>query len=337
MHTSMNCANRSKGMAVCLGGLFLIICFLASVFAANSAVSTDALVDALLGNEADASAALILYQVRIPRALAAVFCGSGLAVSGLLLQSGLGNALAAPGVMGVNAGAGLFVLLAGILFPLSAAGREGMAFAGALIATLIVYLISRKAGLSRSTLILSGVAVSSLMTAGINAIITIRPEAVADKVAFNLGGLQNVSVRQLIFAVPVIILGLIVALLLSGGIDLFALGDETAHGLGLNVRLYRFLTIICAAVLAAAAVSVCGLLGFVGLIIPNLIRMRVPGSCRYQIIMCTLWGSGFLLLCDTLSRLLFFPYELPAGLLLSFLGAPFFIYMLTRRKRRLNL
>ncbi len=337
MHTSMTFARQNKGRMLAAGGLVLVICFAMSVFAGNSAVSSGELLDALTGKGTNPSAALILFQVRIPRALAAVFCGAGLAAAGLLLQSGLGNALAAPGVMGVNAGAGLFVLLAGLIFPMSAAAREGMAFAGALISTMIVYLISKKAGLSRSTLILSGVAVSSLMTAGINAIITIRPEAVADKVAFNLGGLQNVSVSQLIFSVPVILMGLAGGLLLSGGIDLFALGDETAHGLGLNVRRCRFLTIVCAAVLAAAAVSVCGLLGFVGLIIPNLIRMISPGSCRYQIAMCTLWGSAFLLLCDTLSRLLFFPYELPAGLLLSFLGAPFFIYMLTRRKRRLKL
>lgn len=337
MHTSMTFVRQNKGRMLAAGGLVLVICFVMSVFAGNSAVSSGELLDALTGKGTNPSAALILFQVRIPRALAAVFCGAGLAAAGLLLQSGLGNALAAPGVMGVNAGAGLFVLLAGLIFPMSAAAREGMAFAGALISTMIVYLISKKAGLSRSTLILSGVAVSSLMTAGINAIITIRPEAVADKVAFNLGGLQNVSVSQLIFSVPVILMGLAGGLLLSGGIDLFALGDETAHGLGLNVRRCRFLTIVCAAVLAAAAVSVCGLLGFVGLIIPNLIRMISPGSCRYQIAMCTLWGSAFLLLCDTLSRLLFFPYELPAGLLLSFLGAPFFIYMLTRRKRRLKL
>lgn len=337
MHTSMTFARQNKGRMLAAGGLVLVICFAMSVFAGNSAVSSGELLDALTGKGTNPSAALILFQVRIPRALAAVFCGAGLAAAGLLLQSGLGNALAAPGVMGVNAGAGLFVLLAGLIFPMSAAAREGMAFAGALISTMIVYLISKMAGLSRSTLILSGVAVSSLMTAGINAIITIRPEAVADKVAFNLGGLQNVSVSQLIFSVPVILMGLAGGLLLSGGIDLFALGDETAHGLGLNVRRCRFLTIVCAAVLAAAAVSVCGLLGFVGLIIPNLIRMISPGSCRYQIAMCTLWGSAFLLLCDTLSRLLFFPYELPAGLLLSFLGAPFFIYMLTRRKRRLKL
>lgn len=337
MHTSMTFARQNKGRMLAAGGLVLVICFAMSVFAGNSAVSSGELLDALTAKGTNPSAALILFQVRIPRALAAVFCGAGLAAAGLLLQSGLGNALAAPGVMGVNAGAGLFVMLAGLIFPMSAAAREGMAFAGALISTMIVYLISKKAGLSRSTLILSGVAVSSLMTAGINAIITIRPEAVADKVAFNLGGLQNVSVSQLIFSVPVTLMGLAGGLLLSGGIDLFALGDETAHGLGLNVRRCRFLTIVCAAVLAAAAVSVCGLLGFVGLIIPNLIRMISPGSCRYQIAMCTLWGSAFLLLCDTLSRLLFFPYELPAGLLLSFLGAPFFIYMLTRRKRRLKL
>ncbi|MBQ8974871.1 MAG: iron ABC transporter permease, partial [Oscillospiraceae bacterium] len=292
---------------------------------------------AVLTGGGSATARIILYQVRLPRAAAAVLCGGALSVAGLLLQSALGNALASPGVMGINSGGGLFALISALIFPWSALSRTALAFAGAMCSALVVYFISKKAGVSRSTLILSGVAVSALMSAGVNIVITVYPETVADKTAFSLGGLQNVSMSQLVISAPVVVAAAVLAYLLCPGIDMFPLGDETAHGLGLNVKLYRLGAVMCSAMLSAAAVSVCGLMGFVGLIVPNLIRMAFPANGRWRVTYCLLFGGGFLLFCDTLSRLLFFPYELPTGLILSVLGAPFFIWMLTRRKRRLNL
>ena len=127
--------------------------------------------------------------------------------------------------------------------------------------------------------------------------------------------------------------GLGAALLLAPGLDLLALGDETAIGLGLDVRRHRVVAIVCAATLAAAAVSVCGMLGFVGLMVPNLVRMAVRCGLRWGLPLCAIWGAVLLVTCDLLARVLFFPYELPAGLLLSLLGAPFFIMLLMRRRR----
>ena len=220
--------------------------------------------------------------------------------------------------------AGLFALLASLVFPYSVAFRTAFAFTGAILAVLIVYLISTKAGVSRTTLILAGVAVSSLMSAGVDIIITLHPEIIADKVAFSLGGFQNLNLRQLYFALPVIVVAVAVLLLLSGGIDLFALGDEVAFGLGLNIKLYRLLAILC------------GLLGFVGLIIPNFIRMMGKNKTRVNISLCVIFGSDFLMFCDLISRLLFYPYELPVGLFLSCLGCPFFIWMLISKKKHLS-
>lgn len=312
------------------GAAVLLAAFLLSVLIGNSAVSTSDLV------HGTGAGAVILRQVRLPRAFAAILCGTALSVSGLLLQTALNNVLCSPGVLGINSGAGLFVLLAGLFFPYQTFVRQGFAFVGALLAAAFVYLISRKAGTARTTLILAGVAVSSLFSAGINTVITVRPEAVADKTAFSLGGLSGVSTSHLITATPVITAGILIAFLLSNGLDLLSLGDDTAGGLGLNVRRCRLFALFAAMVLSAAAVSICGLLGFVGLLVPNLLRMSGSRKTSVTVTACILWGSSFLLLCDTASRYLFFPYELPVGLLLSFLGTPFFVYVLIKRRRKLS-
>ena len=330
MSTSLTSSGSRAGLL--LGMAVLPVCFLLSVFAPNAAVSSRELWNALLGGAQGTPAELILFGIRIPRAIAAVSCGAGLSVSGLLLQESLNNRLASPGVVGVNAGAGLFVLAASLIEPHNILMKGGAAFLGAICAVTLVYLIARKAGPTRSMVILAGVAVSSLMSAFSQAIISFWPETVTDKVAFSLGGLKGIDTGQLAVSLALTGAALIGAMLLSGGIDLFPLGDEAAEGLGLNVKKYRMLAILLAAVLAGSAVSLCGLLSFVGLMIPNLIRIAFGQSCGNSILLCCLWGSSFLLLCDVIARNLFYPYELPAGLLLSCLGAPFFIWLLIRRK-----
>lgn len=291
----------------------------------------------LSGDEIAASAKIILLKIRLPRTIGAIFCGAALSVAGLILQTSLNNTLASPGIIGVNAGAGLLVLITSLFFPFSTSIRTIGAFAGALFSVLTVYFISEKAGISKTTLILAGVAVSSLMNAGIDVVITLHPEIVADKVSFNLGGLQNLNPSSMYFALPLILLSFVLLYLLAGGIDLFSLGDDLAYGLGLNVRAYRLGAIILSGLLAASAVSVCGLLGFVGLIIPNFIRLLGKNKCRTNISLCLLFGADFLMLCDLISRLLFYPYELPVGLFLSCLGSPFFIWMLISRRKKLSL
>ncbi len=332
MSTFSSCLKNN--LPVLTGVLVLILCFAFSVFGQSGAVTSSELWATFIGNGGDRAAQIILFDIRLPRTIACILCGSALSVAGLLLQEALSNSLASPGIMGINSGAGFFVLLASILLPRAYMLRNIAAFAGAMCAGLLVFGISRRAGTSKSMIILAGVAVSTLMTAGINTVITFFPEAVADKVSFSLGGLSGVDAGQLPFPAAIIIVGLIAAWALSGGIELFAIGDEAAAGLGLAVGRHRILTMICAALLGAAAVSLCGLLGFIGLIVPNIFRMFLKCRVSKLIILCVLWGSSFLLFCDTLMRTLFYPYELPAGLLMSLLGTPFFIFILMRRGRQ---
>lgn len=332
--------NISFSLLVSVGCALFLVFFMLALFAGTKGLTFGeglaAAREGIFGEGMERGAQTILLQLRLPRACAAVLCGAALSVSGLLLQLSLNNTLASPGIIGVNAGAGLFVLFLSLFFPYAALVRSTSAFLGALCAVFIVYLISGRAGITRTTLVLSGVAVSSLMTAGIDILITLHPEIVVDKIAFSLGGFQNLSLASLRIASPVILLSLVGAFLLSGGIDLFQLGDETAFGLGLNVRLCRAAAIAVSGILAGAAVSVCGLMGFVGLLIPNFIRMVSRNKTKRSVILCALLGADFLLFCDLLSRILFFPYELPVGLFLSCLGSPFFIWMLISKKKRLS-
>ena len=304
---------------------------LISLLSGNGAVTSGELVQAMTPGGGTGAARIILFQIRLPRTAACILCGSSLSVGGLLLQEALSNPLASPGIMGINSGAGFFVLLSGILLPHAYAFRNAAAFAGALLSVLLVFLISKKAGMSRSVIVLSGVAVSSMMTAASNTVITLRPESVSDKVGFSMGSLAGIDVGRLPLPAFLILAGLIGAFCLGPGIELFALGDEAAQGLGLAVDRHRKLTVACAALLSAAAVCLCGLLGFVGLIIPNMLRMSENIAIRKKILACILWGSTLVLFCDTLMRTLFYPYELPAGLLLSLIGTPFFIFVLMRR------
>ena len=304
---------------------------LASLLAGNGAVTSAELLQTLFGVGGSKATQIILYQIRMPRTAACLLCGSSLSVAGLLLQEALSNPLASPGIMGINSGAGLFVLLSGICFPHLYSVRNAAAFVGALFSALLVFLIARKAGMSKSVIVLSGVAVSSMMTAASNTVITLRPESVSDKVGFSMGSLAGVDLQRLPLPALLIFAGLAAAFCLSPGIELFTIGDEAAQGLGLAAARHRKLTVACAALLSSAAVCLCGLLGFVGLIVPNMLRFSVQYSVRKKILACIVWGSTLLLFCDTLMRTLFYPYELPAGLLLSLIGTPFFILVLIRR------
>ena len=330
-HTGMSWNFWKNNRIIAAGIPVLTAGILLSLFSGNGAVTSKELIGVLTGQGETGAAGIILYQIRLPRTAACLLCGSSLSVSGLLLQEALSNPLASPGIMGINSGAGFFVLLSGILLPHVYAFRNAAAFAGALLSALLVFLISKKAGMSKSVIVLSGVAVSSMMTAASNTVITLRPESVSDKAGFSMGSLAGIDPGRLPIPAVLILIGLTGAFCLGPGIELFAIGDEAAQGLGLAVDRHRKLTVACAALLAAAAVCLCGLLGFVGLIIPNILRLSEGFSVRKKILGCILWGSILVLFCDTLMRTLFYPYELPAGLLLSLIGTPFFIFILMRR------
>lgn len=332
MPTSTASSRNRKLYLFALGPLLAGVVL--SLFGPSGEITPVRFFEAMLRPDSGSPESLIFWSLRIPRTLAVLLCGAALSAAGLLLQRTLHNDLASPGILGINAGAGFFALLSGLLFPGLLLARGLLAFAGALGAVAFVLLLSHRIGSSKSSILLLGIAISTMMTALSNGVVTAFPETVPDKVAFSMGGFHAVSGRQIIFSACAAIPALILCLFLHRGIGMLALGDEACFGLGLDPRKMRAVTLSCASVLAAAAVSICGLLGFVGLIVPNCVRLMGVRTVRSQLCLSIVCGSGFLILCDSLIRLLFYPFELPVGLLLSALGAPFFIFLLARRRRR---
>ena len=322
----------TKRSAAALGAL-LAAALLLSVGCGSQWYTPARLWQALCAADAADPVWRILYFVRLPRTAAAVLAGAALGVAGALIQSVLNNAMASPNVIGVNAGAGLGALLAASLVPGAAALLPGAAFAGALAAALFIWMLAAVAGLSRTTLILAGVTVSSILTACMNTLKLLFPDVAVGSMAFLLGTLSGVTTAQVQRALPWLAAGFVLAALLAADLNVLQLGEDMAAGLGLPVARVRFAALLRAALLAGAAVSFAGLVGFVGLLAPHIARRLVGGDNRRLLPVTALASADLMLLCDVAARVLFAPFELPVGVLLSLVGGPFFLFLLLRRKR----
>ena len=285
-----------------------------------------------LGLGAAALTPVIFRFVRLPRTLGCLLSGAALAVSGAVIQGVLSNKLASPSIIGVNAGAGLAVTVCCAFGALSGWAIAGSAFLGALIAVLLIVFTAEKAGASRTTVILGGVAVNAFLNALSEALSTLIPEAGMLAGDFRVGGFSAVSYVRLLPAGVLILLALAAVFSLHNELDVLTMGEETAQSLGMHVKAMRSLLLILAALLAGAAVSFSGLLGFVGLLVPHSMRKLAGSESRSLLPLCALGGAGFVTICDTAARILFAPYELPVGILMSVLGGPFFLGLLLKRK-----
>lgn len=274
----------------------------------------------------------IFRYARLPRTAACLMAGAGLATAGAVIQGVLANRLASPGIIGVNAGAGLGVTVCCAFGAVYGWAVAGAAFLGALLAVLTVAFAAQKVSASRSAVILGGVAVNSFLTAVSEGIITLIPEVGAFTADFRTGGFSGVSSSRLLPAGIMIIVGLAAVFSLANELDLLSMGEETAQGLGLSAKKMRTVFLALAALLAGASVSFAGLLGFVGLIVPNIARKLVGGENRLLLPLSAVFGAMLVTLCDCAARTLFAPYEIPTGIVLSAIGAPFFIMLLLRHK-----
>ncbi len=319
--------------------IFLIILVIAAILSltfGTVTITPAQLLEIINGKDRASTVYRIFMYVRLPRTVAAMLAGSALAVSGAMIQSVLNNALASPNIIGVNSGAGFATMLCMVLFPAQTWLLPPAAFVGAFITALAVSTIAMKINASKITIILTGVAIGSILTAGINTIKEFFPDVMVGSNSFMVGGLSYVTDESLKFAGVYIIIGLIVSILFRSEMNVLSLGEDSAHSLGMNVKAYRFLLLMIAAVLAGAAVSFAGLLGFVGLIVPHGVRVFVGEDNKTVIPSCILVGAIFVTVCDLLARLAFAPFELPVGIVMSFLGGPFFIWLLLTKRRHIN-
>lgn len=316
----------------CFGGaiLFLLIAVVLSICLGSARITFSELLQVLkngIGN-IETPAARIVWYARVPRTAACMLSGAALAVSGAVIQGVLTNKLASPGIIGVNAGAGLAVTLCCAFGAFSGWVIAGAAFGGAVAAVLLVAFTAQKIGASRTTIILGGVAVNACLNAASEAISILVPDAGMQAADFRVGGFSNVVYARLLPAGVLILLGLLILFTLTNELDVISLGEDTAQGLGMPVKKMRTLFLTLSALLAGAAVSFSGLLGFVGLIIPHVGRRLLSNENGKLLPFCAIAGAGFVTLCDQLARTLFSPYEIPVGILMSCIGGPFFLFLL---------
>ena len=287
--------------------------------------------DIIRGNTATPEARILIY-VRLPRVLATFVCGMALAVSGAVIQNVLANRLASPSIIGVNAGAALAVTISSAFGIIGGWRLSIFSFLGAFLTVMLVSIGAKKWGASRGTVILLGVALNALLGAVSDTVTTFVPDVSVMSNDFKIGDFSSVTYLRVIPAAILIFAAVIILQTFSNELDVLTLGDEGARGLGLNTTVARMLFLLLAALLAGAAVSVCGLLSFVGLLVPHAVRRIATSESKHLIPLCAIFGAAFVTLCDTLARVVFAPYELPVGIIMAFLGAPFFIFILIKGK-----
>lgn len=279
----------------------------------------------------------IVLDVRLPRIIAAGLVGAALAYSGTSYQGVFRNPLADPFLLGVASGAGFGAAIA-IVSPLpSSAYGFGwvpvFAFAGAIATVSLVYAAARSApGSQGTTLILAGVALSAVLSAGISFMLLTGGERAQPILSFIFGGFNTASWERVAAALPYIVVGAIVVALHSRVMNVLQLDREQAAQLGVNVTRSTLIILAGASLMAAAAVSVAGIIGFVGLIVPHSARMIVGWDHRRLLPVAALGGASFLIAADLASRTLLAPQEIPVGVLTAMLGGPFFLYLLRTRR-----
>jgi iron complex transport system permease protein len=286
--------------------------------------------------------AAIVLQIRLPRILAGVLVGAALAAAGVLYQGVFKNPMADSYVLGVSAGAAVgasLSILSGIGFVfLGLRLVQVAAFLGAVSAMFLVYNISRVGSrVPVATLLLCGIAVNFFLFAVVGLLEVIASDELHSIVFWLVGGFSNVLWRDIWAILPFILIGIIAAYFYARDLNLLAMGEETAHHLGVNVEKSKQILLVLASLTTAAAVSVCGLVGFVGLMIPHLTRLIIGPDHRILLPTSTIIGAIFLVICDDLARVVATPFastlELPVGIITMLFGAPFFIILFKKKKQ----
>ncbi|NWG01341.1 MAG: iron chelate uptake ABC transporter family permease subunit [Syntrophaceae bacterium] len=284
------------------------------------------------GNETERT---IVLSLRLPRAILAGVVGAGLSVAGATFQALLKNPLADPYILGVSSGAAVGTIIA-ILLGLSASslGLPLASFLGALLTILVVFYFGRQDGrIHPNTLLLAGVIIGSFLSALIMFFISVsQKEELRTIIFWLMGDFSFANARSILIILPYILLGISLLLLRSRHLNLILSGEENAVQLGVEVEKLKLISYLCASLMTAASVSVCGLIGFVGLIIPHSVRLIFGPDHRLLIPSAALIGASFLIASDTFARTILAPTELPVGVITAAFGGPFFIYLLRTRK-----
>ena len=278
----------------------------------------------------------IIMNIRAPRVLMALLTGSGLAISGVTFQGLFKNPMGDPFVLGVSSGAALGATI-GLIFNLEKGNYiliTLLAFGGAIVTLILVYNVARVGNkMPIEILLLSGIAISFLCNSLISLIMILKKEAMDKIIYWTLGSLNTSSYKQILLIAPIVVLGSLFIYRRYKDLNILSMGEEDAYSLGVEVEKVKKELIIISSLIVATLVSVTGIIGFVGLIIPHIARMIVGSNHRELIPFSFILGALFLVVCDTISRTIIAPGELPVGAVTALLGAPYFMYLLWKKKR----
>ena len=315
----------SVAIACAVATLVLVLVAMASLALGSRSIAPDVVWDALVRGGASQDAQVVT-QLRVPRTIAALMIGGALGVAGSIMQAMTRNPLADPGVLGINAGAAFVVVsVTAVSGVVTRAGTLGASFVGAGVAAALVFAMSGRGGGSRSRLALAGIAVSAALASLTQAVLAANQFAFNEFRYWASGSLEGVDMGSVVAAGIVIVCGGVLAALISSALGVLAIGEDTAVSLGVRVRLIRALGILAVTALAGGATALGGPLTFVGLAVPLMVR-RIVGAKQGAI---AIWSmvAGAVWVCnaDIASRLVLAPSEVPVGVVVALIGAPFFI------------
>ncbi len=327
--------------------LLLAACILFSMCAGSAGIPVLDAVYAVLGgiplvnrffpcNDLSPVTITIIRLIRLPRIFLALLTGGALAMCGAVMQNIFRNPLADPHILGVSSGAALgatIAIVSGITINAFGLGTISLfAFAGSIITIILVCgMTSIGSGFSSTVILLGGTAVSTLFSSLISLIMTLNHNNIEQVYMWTLGSFNTADMTSVTYLAIVCLIVFIIIMIYSDQLDLMAMDEDTARNLGVNTQVLRLILIIAVSVLIAVCVSVSGIIGFVGLIIPHCVRRITTGKCRILIPACFLFGASFLLISDTIARTIIMPSELPVGVVTAIIGAPYFIYMIRRK------
>ncbi len=315
--------------------ILLAISALISVAVGSAGYSLSEIIKAVFSSETSATKTIVI-NLRMPRVIIAVLVGASLSAAGALLQSVMKNPLADPGTIGVSAGAGTAATTILLLFPHMTSAVPLFAFGGACLACCLIYTMAWKDGVDPTRIILSGVAINSVLGAYNALLQMLNSDSLEGVLAFMNGSLSGRSWYHVKLVVAYSAVGLILALLCIKSANALQLGDEMAKSLGVKVSGSRILLSAVAAFLAASTVSVAGMIGFVGLVVPHIARLVVGSDYKAMLPVSMVLGSVVLLLADTIGRVIVPGMEIPVGIIMSVCGGPFFLYMLRKRGKSIG-
>jgi len=337
-------SNKRKALVISVSLVILFVAVLVSISLGTFRMSLGEVIDVLFfgrtyvdGPFGPVNAHNIVFDLRLPRVLCAAFIGAALAIAGAALQGLFRNPMASPSVIGISNGAAFGACLAMVFGFSVASGALAipvMAFIFAFITLFLVYFMARtRLGVPITMLLLSGIAIGAFFSGLVSLMQYVAPEQQLGGVVFWLmGSIAQCGWAQFQIIIIPILVGSMVLIFFSKDLNLLSLGDDQAKSLGVNVERTRIIMLCATALVVAGAVSVSGIIGFVGLIVPHIFRMLLGPDHRLLLPASLVGGAVFLVVIDTISRMIL-PGELPVGIITAILGAPFFLYILRTRKK----